>query len=115
MEAVVYVEPTKVLAAWDSTVGKLKAWVPAVLLEMGAEKAGVDEFAKAMNVDALLFVPIVKTILKDGAAARAARDVNFMKLILPAQYQHLEIPNHIAEKGFLYFDVFEGLLRDLEQ
>ncbi len=115
MEPVDVDNSCKVLEALDTTWGKLKIWVPQAMKEIGANEEDIAKVSAGLNRDALLFVPKIKQILTDYQLPLEAKDVTFFLYLLPAKYHHLQIPKHISDKGFLYLEVFQGLLKDLAE
>jgi hypothetical protein len=104
---------SNVLEALDVTWSKLRAWAPEALKEIGANSEDIEKAKGALSHDVLIFVPKLKQMLADYHEPLEKRDVTFFLYLMPAKYHHLQIPKHISDKGFLYLEVFQGLLNDL--
>jgi ribosomal protein S20 len=104
----------KVLSALDEVVRKLKIWAPQALSEIGGNTEDCQAMRKAMDHDALLYVGEIRTFLKDYKKQVENKDWEYFQTLLPEKYQKVEIPKTIVEKGLLYLQVFQSLLKDLD-
>lgn len=104
----------KVMEALDVTVAKLKLWVPQAMAELGATPEQISTVRTGMDHDTLLYVPKIRDLLKEHAAPWAKRDIIFFRAMFPPEFSNLILTEPIVAKGFIYVEIFESLLKDLD-
>lgn len=109
-------QTAKALQTLDEAIEKLRKWVLTVVLpHFKASEEEIYRMRTLMNIDSLLFVPPLRDFLVNYKPQLDARDLNFFRALFPAEYQNAEIPVSIQEKGFLFAQVFESILKDIDQ
>lgn len=109
-------ETAKALETLDLAIDKLRKWVLTVVLpHFKATEEEIYRMRTLMNIDSLLFVPPLRDFLVNYKQQLVARDVDFFRALFPAEYKNVEIPVSLQEKGFLFAEVFESILKDIDQ
>ena len=109
-------ETAKALETLDIAIDKLRKWVlTEVLPHFKASEEEIYRIRTLMNIDSLLFVPPLRDFLVNYKQQLEARDINFFRALFPAEYKNAEIPVSLQEKGFLFAQVFESILKDIDQ
>ena len=106
----------KVLELFDQAVAKLRAYVlDQVLPAVNATPEKIYEIKTLMSIDSLLFLPPIRDFLKSYYDQILARDVDFFRAIFPKEFENVQIPSQIIDKGVLFAKVFHSLLKDIDQ
>lgn len=108
-------DTARVLEALDTTVAKLKEWAPQVLKQMGGTTEEVERLIQGMNHDTLLYVPKIRELLKTYEQPLAKKDFAFFRTtIFPPEFFRFQPTPEIVAKGFLFVEIFQSLLKDLD-
>jgi hypothetical protein len=109
-------QTAKALETLDQAIAKLRTWVLTVVLpHFKASEEEIYRIRTLMNIDSLLFVPPLRDFLVNYKQQLEAKDINFFRALFPAEYKNAEIPVSLQEKGFLFAQVFESILKDIDQ
>lgn len=104
-----------VMQLWNQAVEKLREFVlKEVLPAVNASPEKVFEIKTLLGVNAILFMPPLKQFLTDYYDQIEARNVDFFRVLFPPEFQNVEIPVPIQEKGVRFARAFRNLLNDLE-
>jgi hypothetical protein len=109
-------ETAKALETLDIAIDKLRKWVlTEVLPHFKASEEEIYRMRTLMNIDSLLFVPPLRDFLVNYKQQLKALDVDFFRALFPVEYKNVEIPVSLQRKGFLFAEVFESILKDIDQ
>lgn len=109
-------ETAKALQTLDIAIDKLRTWVLTVVLpHFKASEEEIYRIRTLMNIDSLLFVPPLRDFLVSYKQQLETKDINFFRALFPPEYKNAEIPVSLQEKGFLFAQVFESILNDIDK
>jgi len=104
-----------IMALWDQAVAKLRVFVvKEVLPAVKASPEKCFEVETLLGVNSMLFMPPLKQFLTDYYEQIEAKNVDFFRVLFPPEFQSVEIPVEIQDKGVRFARVFKSLLDDLE-
>jgi len=105
-----------VLSDLDIVFQKLRIWLPNALREIRAKPEHIEQVENALALDVLVLLPTIKKMLCQHRTGLLKRDVFYCRVeLFPPEYKEVEIPTHIAAKGFDFVEVIIELLEQLER
>jgi len=70
---------------------------------------------RALSLDILVHVGMIKHFLKTYESALAKQEVGIFRALLPDHMKDVVIEKKISDKGFLILKCFDQILKDLEK
>ena len=100
---------------FEDTVFKLQRFILSAAAEVHVTPGELELIELVIRADPLVYAIHLRDFLGKHAAQIEQKDVAALKALLPAQFQHYEIPQPIVDKGFLFMRVFASLFADLDK
>lgn len=106
----------KLLSTLDAGVAKLRVWVTTVLLvELKVKPEEIKRVEESLNHDSLLFCEPLRELIAKFDDKIVARELDFFRALFPPEYKHIEVPIHLQDKGFAFYEFFKQLFCELDQ
>lgn len=104
-----------ILALWEEAVDKLRVFVVReVLPAVKASPEDCIQVAFLLSRNSMLFIPLAREFIDNYFDQIEAKNVDFFRMLFPPNFQTIEIPVEIQEKGVKFARAFKDLLDDLE-